>query len=242
MRLAAAMLPALIMQTSALMIPLAPRGGAVRLGAPRLAGSPDEDTSSGIQVSLRDPETDRTMECHILQTTSVADAMYASMTPIDTPVAIASLVDGTMVEVDNPLRIDALFPTAQAICAELDLALLQTPVTLTVAGEVDGVEEGDEEEGDVERLGPDLSELDDAEEAEEDEEGVEVISSFQYQDQKYYLVLPLEPFVLVGRQVGGAKFDIPSPGEMESSQVGPELEMLMEQSMAEIDAMEDGGY
>jgi hypothetical protein len=32
------------------------------------------------------------MECHILQTTSVADAMYASMTPVDTPVAIASLV------------------------------------------------------------------------------------------------------------------------------------------------------
>ena len=136
------------------------------------------------------------MECHILQTTSAGDAMYASMTPIDTPVAIAALVDGTMVEVDNPLRIDALYPTAQAtcararskldlsssssspqdpvnpgcdpvhsgypmhsgctpahlqpdlepnlqaICAELDLALLQTPVTLTVAGEVDGVEEG----------------------------------------------------------------------------------------------------
>jgi hypothetical protein len=33
-------------------------------------------------------------------------------------------------------------PHLQAICAELDLALLQTPVTLTVAGEVDGVEEG----------------------------------------------------------------------------------------------------
>ena len=127
------------------------------------------------------------MECHILQTTSAGDAMYASMTPIDTPVAIAALVDGTMVEVDNPLRIDALYPTAQAtcararseldlsssspqdpvhsgypvhsgctpahlqsnlepnlqaICAELDLALLQTPVTLTVAGDIDGVEEG----------------------------------------------------------------------------------------------------
>ena len=57
------------------------------------------------------------MECHILQTTSAGDAMYASMTPIDTPVAIAALVDGTMVEVDNPLRIDALYPTAQATCA-----------------------------------------------------------------------------------------------------------------------------
>ena len=165
--------------------------------------------------------------------------MYASMTPVDTPVAIAALVDGTMVEVDNPLRIDALYPTAQAICAELDLALLQTPVTLTVAGEVDGVEEGDEDDDDAELVGAEMSELDDAEEAEEDEDGVEVISSFLYQDQKYYLVLPLEPFVLVGRQVGGAKFDIPSPSEMDSSKVGPELEMLMQQSMAEIDAMED---
>ena len=82
-----------------------------------------------------------------------------------------------------------------------------------------------------------MSELDDAEEAEEDEDGVEVISSFLYQDQKYYLVLPLEPFVLVGRQVGGAKFDIPQPSEM--LQVGPELEKLMQQSMAEIDAMDD---
>ena len=75
------------------------------------------------------------MECNILQTTSVADAMYASMTPIDTPVAIASLVDGTMVEVDNPLRIDALYPTAQATCArarsELELELAPRPVSYT---------------------------------------------------------------------------------------------------------------
>jgi len=35
-----------------------------------------------------------------------------------------------------------LEPNLQAICAELDLALLQTPVTLTVAGDIDGVEEG----------------------------------------------------------------------------------------------------
>lgn len=62
MRLAALMVPvALVMQASALMMPLAPRGGAVRLGAPRLAGPPAEDTSSGIQVSLRDPETNRSL-------------------------------------------------------------------------------------------------------------------------------------------------------------------------------------
>ena len=53
----------------------------------------------------------------------------------------------------------------------------------------------------------------------------------------HYLVLPLEPFVLVGRQVGGAKFDIPQPSEMQK--VGPALEMLMQQSMAEMDAMDD---
>ena len=53
MRLVAALL-------APLLLPLAPRG-AVRLGAPRLAGPPAEDTSSGIQVSLRDPETDRSL-------------------------------------------------------------------------------------------------------------------------------------------------------------------------------------
>ena len=63
MRLLAALFvpAALMMQASALMMPLAPRGGAVRLGAPRLAGPPAEDTSSGIQVSLRDPETNRSL-------------------------------------------------------------------------------------------------------------------------------------------------------------------------------------
>jgi hypothetical protein len=64
-----------------------------------------------------------------------------------------------------------------------------------------------------------------------------VLSSFYHEEAKYYLVLPLEPFVLVGRQVGGAKFDIPQPSEMQK--VGPALEMLMQQSMAEMDAMDD---
>ena len=83
---------------------------------------PAEDTSSGIQVSLRDPETDRSLECHVLQTTDVGGQMYASMTPIDTPVAVAALDDGMMVEIDDPTELDALFPTAQAVCSEMDLA------------------------------------------------------------------------------------------------------------------------
>ena len=61
MRLAVFVPTVLMVQASALMMPLAPRGGAVRLGAPRLAGPPAEDTSSGIQVSLRDPETNRSL-------------------------------------------------------------------------------------------------------------------------------------------------------------------------------------
>lgn len=46
--------------------------------------------------------------------------MYASMTPVDTPVAIAALEDGTMVEIDDPRQIDELYPTAQASCTEID--------------------------------------------------------------------------------------------------------------------------
>jgi len=215
-------------------LPLVPEN-AVRLAVRPIACA--EDTSSGIQVSLRDPETDRALECHVLQTTGVGGKMYASMTPIDTPVAIALLEDGTMVEVDNPAELDTLFPTAQAVCSEMDLALLQTPVTLTIAGELDGVDE-DEEEGEEGEAGADLAELDEAEEVDEDEGGVEVLSAFYHEDVKYYLVMPLEPFVVVGRQVAGAKFDIPEPSEMQ--RVGPELEMLMQQSMAELENMDEG--
>ena len=38
--------------------------------------------------------------------------------------------------------------------------------------------------------------------------------------------------------MAGAKFDIPEPSEMQ--RVGPELEMLMQQSMAELENMDEG--
>ena len=100
---------------------LLPRAPLSRLGRLTACAPPQEDTSSGIQVSLRDPETDRTLECHILGTSEIDGQVYASMTPIDTPVAIALFDDDTMVEVDDAEQLDAIFPTACAVCSEMDL-------------------------------------------------------------------------------------------------------------------------
>ena len=58
-----------------------------------------------------------------------------------------------------------------------------------------------------------------------------MLTTFQHKGQKYYVVQPLEPFVLVGRQVGGAQFEVPQPSEM--MRVGPTLEHLMQQSLVQ---------
>ena len=84
MRLVVALMvpAALMMQASALMMPLAPRSRAVRLGAPQLAGPPAEDTSSGIQVSLRDPETNRSLRrVKVPQLTAALTATRRSRRP-----------------------------------------------------------------------------------------------------------------------------------------------------------------
>jgi len=200
----------------------------LRLGRP-LAQAGSGEEGGGIQVSLREPETDRTLECYLLQTTEADSAMYACMTPVDTPVAIATLDDGVMVEIDDPERLDEIFPVAEAVCSEMDLTLLQTPVTLTVAGELDGLgdEDGDEDDED-----DDMPELEGADEVDEDEEGgVEVLLSFEHEGDSYYVVQPLEPCIVVGRQIEGAKFDVPLPSEM--IRVGPALEQLVKLSLAE---------
>ena len=56
---------------------------------------------------------------------------------------VCVMVRATLENVLADERLDEIFPVAEAVCSEMDLTLLQTPVTLTVAGEIDGI--GDED-------------------------------------------------------------------------------------------------
>ena len=187
--------------------------------------SPEDLATPEFEVVLADPETAREMQCHMLETVDDGAQLYASMTPVDTPVAITALRENMMVEVDDPALLEALLPSAAAVCAEMGLTLMDTPVTLTVAGELPDPDDGDG--GAYAAL--DLPEADDAE---DDEDGAEVLLGFRHDDAQYYVVRLLDPVFVVGKQVATSRFEIPSEREVE--RVAPALEEVMAQAATEL--------
>ena len=200
--------------------------------------SPEDLATPEFEVVLADPETAREMQCHMLETVDDGAQLYASMTPVDTPVAITALRENMMVEVDDPALLEALLPSAAAVCAEMGLTLMDTPVTLTVAGELPDPDDGDGGDGAAaDGSGGDggayaALDLPEADDAEDDEDGAEVLLGFRHDDAQYYVVRLLDPVFVVGKQVATSRFEIPSEREVE--RVAPALEEVMAQAATEL--------
>ncbi|KAL1519926.1 hypothetical protein AB1Y20_023414 [Prymnesium parvum] len=203
--------------------------------SPRACASASEEDGGDFQVVLRDDETNRTIACQLLETTEVLGRLYASMTPVDTPVAITRIEDGVMVELDGGALFDELLPTAQAVASEMGLSLQHTAVTLTVSGDLEGHEEFDESALGLDELpsvsfaerthSEALEAVEDEDDDELGEDGAEVLLSFGHKKQTYYIVRLLEPLFVVGRQEKFSEFVLPD--ELEMRTVGPILEDLM---------------
>eukprot|EP00967_Tisochrysis_lutea_P110741 scaffold173538_cov28-Tisochrysis_lutea.AAC.1 len=178
-----------------------PQSAICRCASPRLCdgGHAVEQDPNAFQVSLSDPQTPgKTIECTMMETAEVADRLYASMIPRDAPALIASLntADAVLAEIDEPDEIEALLPAAREVCEALGLDLLDTAVTLTLAGDVAAASEAAEE---LDIFGDD--ELDLADDADEDEaDAAEVIATFTYEGKTYYIMAVSAPLILVGRQ------------------------------------------
>lgn len=189
-----------------------------------------EQDPNAFQVSLSDPQTPgKTIECTMMETAEVADRLYASMIPRDAPALIASLntADAVLAEIDEPDEIEALLPAAREVCEALGLDLLDTAVTLTLAGDVAAASEAAEE---LDIFGDD--ELDLADDADEDEaDAAEVIATFTYEGKTYYIMAVSAPLILVGRQESLTNFVVPTEAEME--QIGPLLEFKMQRTSLE---------
>ena len=198
-----------------------------RQPSPRLCSKPIPDAdgidTGGFEAVLRDPDTDLTIECTILETTTVGPSLYASMVPRDVPAVIACFREGEMVEIDDDETLALIFPTAEAVCQENGVEILNTAVSFTLVGELETIDELVNENGDSQEV----MQLEDT--SEDDEDGAEVVVTFFHEGEKYYVMRLVAPVVLVGRQLGAASFEVPSEAEM--GQVGPLLERIMEQSM-----------
>lgn len=164
-------------------------------------------------VSLIEQETGRIMLCSFLEELDHTDGnSYASLSPVDSPVAILQRVGEEDVEIDDENLLDEIFPSAEYCLKALDLTLKRTPVELTVEGldEVDGTDKD----------GYDAEYEDDEAALEMDE-----LYTFHHRGKKYVVSRLLEPVFLMGRRVGNGQYVIPTDEEMEA--VGPKVMDIM---------------
>lgn len=185
---------------------------------------------SDTPIPFIDPESGSFIECYIDSVATVKGVDYSIGSPCDYSVALCFFdEDGQLnpVELDDEELMDEVFPIAEEIVEDEfgeELALMKTPQTLTLVGELElGGDEDDEYEFDEDEMG-------------DEEEEVEILLSFEHDGKEFNLVRLLDPVLLV------AKPDKDNPQSRlllnveESESVMPFLEEMMLDYQEEMDA------
>lgn len=170
-----------------------------------------EYAQEGPTVALKDASGNPLL-CQVEQTFEIEGCQYALLLPLDTPVEIFmweaddSEETESLVDIDES-QIPDLFPTAKAVLAEQDLALKQTAVTLTVAGEIPEPEEED-------CFTLEIGELGDAEDELASEE-FQMLATFFHRDIEYTVCTPVDPLLLFAQINASGDAQVIPPEEFE---------------------------
>jgi len=149
---------------------------------------------SDTPIPFVDPEFGSFIECYIDSVATVKGVEYSIGSPCDYSVALCYFdKDGQLnpVELEDSKLMDEVFPIAEEIVEDEfgeELALVRTPQTLTLVGELEL--DNDDDESDYE-FNPD--EMDD------EEEEVEILLSFEHDGKEFNLVRLLDPVLLVAK-------------------------------------------
>ncbi|MGD1703246.1 DUF3727 domain-containing protein [Dapis sp. BLCC M229] len=187
--------------------------------------SPESQDNGQFQetyITLTD-EIDRSLHCTIEYSLELNGREYVMLLPLDLPVEIFTWgpkdVEQASIPIDDESEIDQIFDTAKVVLEEQNLILQRTAITLTVTGELP---EWDEEE---------LDELDEDDEA---SEYYEELATFLYEDRKYAIYTPLDPFLIPARKSDNGKLELLS--EEEFKQIQPMVQAMLEDKL--FDGME----
>lgn len=181
-------------------------------------------------IAFMDLNGEKSIDCYVDSYATVDGVEYTIGNPCDYAVALCYFEGDEQlvpIELDDPLM-DDIFPIAEGIIEDEfgeELVLLRTPQTLTLVGELEESEADDDE---------DYDDYDD-EDMGESEEEVEILVSFEENDQEYHLVRLLDPVLLVGK-VGNENTRILLTPE-ESDSVMPKLEEMFLNYQEERDGM-----
>ncbi|WP_293136635.1 DUF3727 domain-containing protein [Okeania sp. SIO3I5] len=165
-------------------------------------------------ITLTD-EAERSLHCTIEYSLELNDKQYVMLLPLDLPVEIFTWGPEDIAQASIPVgdesEIDKIFDTAKVVLEEQNLILQRTAITLTVTGELP---EWDEEE---------LDEIDDNDET---GEYYEELATFLYQDRKYAIYTPLDPFLIPACKSDNGKLELLS--EEEFKQIQPMVQAMLE--------------
>ena len=127
--------------------------------------------------------------CFLEQIVPINNIEYVLLTPVDTPVSLFRLKEGTDPELIKTVeKKEPILEVADVVLQEYDLKLIRSAVTLTITGELEEPEPEELEEKDFD----------------EDSELYELLVNFKVEDEEYGLYIPLDPFFVVGQIKDGA--------------------------------------
>jgi hypothetical protein len=174
---------------------------------------PDESDS----ITLYD-KAGRTLDCYVENSLEDDEAQYLLLMPVDIPVVIIAWEDedededSEAILLEDEEEIEAIFPDAKAVLAELDLSLKYTAYTLTVSGELPPIEDDD-----ILTL-----EIEDGDETLEPEE-LQFLASFYHQDQRYGIYTSLAPLLFLAKAISETEVELVHPENDELNHILEEL-------------------
>ena len=172
-------------------------------------------------VTLRDDEG-RKLPCYVEKSIDLEGTEFLLLLPVDLPIEVFvwqsadDEEDGEegseeiLVDVEDE-DIDALFPSARAVLAELNLLLERSAHTLTAAGDLP---EADEE---------DCFSLEiDEDDAEPMTEDFQMLATFFHEGSQYTLCTPLEPLLFFATRQDDGSVELVDPEDFQKMR--PQLE------------------
>lgn len=175
------------------------------------------------QVTLRDPETHRSIAVGIEEGFEFEGHSYILCYPIDEAVALAkNSADGLLETIEDDNLVANLYPIAKAVCAEQRIELKNTAFVMTAEDESEDDDFAEDDEDDDDTSDDDLAAA--LEEEELSEEDVEIIAEFLHDGETYYVVHPYRSVWLVAMEENGTYKAIRGK---QLEQITPEIERII---------------
>ena len=172
------------------------------------------DESAEYPVVTLTDEAGRKLPCYVEKTLDVDGTDFLLLLPVDLPIEVfvwqaadedesANGDEEVLVDVEDE-DIDALFPSARAVLAELDLILERSAHTLTAVGDLP---EADDEDC----FSLEISE----EDSEPMTEDFQMLANFFHNDAQYTLCTPLEPLLFFATRQDDGNVELVDPDDFQ---------------------------